>query len=197
GRGGPSYKVHAAYVIPVPDEPRVRPNDAVITEHGGVLHHALVTKIKKDHTFVRFTDLDARAPEVALKHARFIRQVEGLAPGNYAAMRDGDVYRHVLLVSPFVEGGTKRWLALGFAGAILKADEAALRPIPIKWSPKVGATIWAASTGTMRKAIVTAADDPGRFTVKFERAGRPAVVGFGLVMQPLDGDEPARGKPTR
>ena len=184
GRGGPSYKVHAAYVIPVPDEPRVRPGDAVVTEHAGVLHHAVVTKLQKDKVLVRYTDLDARAPETALKNARFIRQVDGFVAGSYAAFQDGDVVRHVLLISSFREGGEKRWLALGFGGAALKVDETALRTIPVKYAPKVGATVWAENVGTMRRAVVTAAavEEQGRFTVKFERAGRPAVVGWGLVM---------------
>ncbi|HEY4119982.1 MAG TPA: hypothetical protein VGM56_19090 [Byssovorax sp.] len=186
GRGGPPYKVHAGYVIPVPDDAKVRPGDAVVTEHGGVLKHAVVTKLAKDKTLVRFTDLDARAHEVALKHARFLRQVDGLAAGSYAAWHDGDTWRHVLLVSPFTEGGVKKWLALGFAGAAQKVDEAQLKPIPVRFNPKVGATVWAESVGAMRRAVVVTADEQGVFTVKFERAGRPAVVGWGLAMQPLD-----------
>ncbi len=186
GRGGPSFKVQAAYVIPVPDEPRVRQGDAVITEHAGVLHHAVVTKLQKDRTVVRFTDLDARAPESALKAARFVKQIEGLQPGNFAAWRDGDTWRHVMLVSSFNDGGSKHWFALGFGGAALKVDESSLRAMPIKWNPKVGTKVWAENVGTMRRAVITAADDLGVFTVKFERAGRPAVSGWGLIMQPID-----------
>jgi hypothetical protein len=186
GRGGPSFKVHAAYVIPVPDEPRLRQGDAVITEHAGVLHHAVVTKLQKDKTLVRFTDLDARAPESGLKNARFIKQLEGLQPGNFAAWRDGEVWRHVLLVSSFNEGGTKHWLALGFGGAALKVDESSLRAMPIKYNPKVGTAVWAENVGTLRRAVITAADELGVFTVKFDRAGRPATTGWGLIMQPVE-----------
>ncbi len=187
GRGGPSYKVGAAYVIPVPDAPHVRQGDAVITEHAGVLHHGVVTKLQKDKTIVRYTDLDARAPESGLKSARASSgRSRGFSPGNFAAWRDGDVWRHVLLVSPFNDGGSKHWFALGFGGAALKVDESQLRAMPIKYNPKLGTTVWAENVGTMRRAIITAADELGVFTVKFERAGRPAATGWGLAMQPIE-----------
>lgn len=187
GKAGPSYKVHAGYVIPVPDDPRVRPGDAVITEWNGAMKHALVTKLVKDRVGVRYTDMDTRALEGLLKSgSRFVRQTDGLVPGNYAAMQDGEEWRHVLLVSPAVDGEKKRWFVLGFGGAAIVADEAALRPIPVKWNPRVGASVWAEWTGSMRKATVLSAAEAGLFTVKFERAGRPATVGWGLFMKPLE-----------
>lgn len=187
GRAGPSYKVHAGYVIPVPDDPRVRPGDAVITEWNGAMKHALVTKLVKDRVGVRYTDMDTKAPEGLLKGARFVRQTDGLLPGNYAALEDGEEWRHVLLVSPAVDGEKKRWFVLGFGGAAAIVDEAALRPIPVKWSPRVGASVWAEWTGSMRKATVLSAVEAGLFTVKFERAGRPVTVGWGLIMKPVEG----------
>jgi hypothetical protein len=189
GRGGPQYKVHGAYVLPVPDEPKVRVGDAVITEWNHVMKHAVVTKLLKDRVVVRYTDMDGKAPEAQLKGARFIRQTEGLKEGNYAALRDGEVMRHVLLVSSYVVGGTKMWFALGFGGAAMTVEESALRPIPVRHRAKVGATVLAENVGLMRRATVTALDDPGRFTVKFDRAGRPAVVGWGMLMS---SDEPGR-----
>jgi hypothetical protein len=198
GRGGPSYKVNGSYVIPVPDDARVKPGDAVLTEWNGVLKHAVITRPIKDKIGVRFTDLDARSGEVLLqggkptattgKHppARFVKQAEGLAPGNYAALQRGDEWLHVLLVSPAPDGETKRWFALGFGGAAVLADEASLRPIPIRYNPKIGATVWAEWVGTLRKGTVQTIPDPGLFTVKFERAGRPATVGFGGILPPLE-----------
>ncbi|MCC6556613.1 MAG: hypothetical protein IT372_26940 [Polyangiaceae bacterium] len=202
GRGGPSYKVHPGYVIPVPDAPRVRLRDPVLTEWNGVMKHAVVTKFVKDRIGVRYTDMDARTPEGLLKDARFVRQVEGLAPGNYAALKEGDGYRHVLLVSrsgggpdPEVRADEPRaapdpgarWLALGYGGAALLVDEAALRPIPI--SPtrlKAGEPVLAEWVGALRRATIQSVDDTGLFTVKFERAGRPVRVGWGLITPPLD-----------
>jgi hypothetical protein len=198
GRGGPSYKVNGSYVIPVPDDARARPGDAVLTEWNGVLKHAVITKPIKDKIGVRFTDLDARSGEVLLqggkptaatgKHppARFVKQADGLVPGNYAALARGDEWLHVLLVSPAPDGEKKRWFALGFGGAALVADEADLRPIPIRFTPKIGAPVWAEWVGTLRKGTVQTAPDPGLFTVKFERAGRPATVGFGRILAPIE-----------
>ncbi|MEP7126100.1 MAG: hypothetical protein ABJE95_34525 [Byssovorax sp.] len=198
GRGGPSYKVNGSYVIPVADDGHVKPGDAVLTEWNGVLKHAVITKPIKDKIGVRFTDLDARSGEVLLqggkptaatgKHppARFVKQIEGLVAGNYAALHRGDEWLHVLLVSPANEGETKRWFALGFGGAALVADEADLKAIPIRHAPKVGATVWAEWVGTLRKGTVQAEPDPGLFVVKFERAGRPATVGFGRILPPID-----------
>jgi hypothetical protein len=209
GRGGPSFKVHSAYVIPVPDDPRVKPGDPVVTEWNGVLKHAVVTKFVKDKIGVRYTDMDAKMPETFLqggrgastagapsKAARFVRQSEGLAPGNYAALRQGDEWRHVLLVSPSSDAPapSRTWLALGFGGAALVVEEAALRPIPVKWTPKVGAAVWAEYVGTLRRATVKEADEQGLFTVKFERVGRPAAVGWGLLMPPL-AEAAAEGAP--
>jgi hypothetical protein len=198
GRGGPSYKVNGSYVIPVADDAHVKPGDAVLTEWNGVLKHAVITKPIKDKIGVRFTDLDARSGEVLLqggkpvaatgKHppARFVRQSEGLVAGNYAALHRGDEWLHVLLVSPAPEGETKRWFALGFGGAALVADEADLKAIPIRYTPKIGATVWAEWVGTLRRGTVQASPDAGLFTVKFERAGRPATVGFGRILPPID-----------
>jgi hypothetical protein len=198
GRGGPSYKVNGSYVIPVADDAHVKPGDAVLTEWNGVLKHAVITKPIKDKIGVRFTDLDARSGEVLLqagkpvaatgKHppARFVKQAEGLVAGNYAALHRGDEWLHVLLVSPAPDGETKRWFALGFGGAALVADEADLKAIPIRYTPKVGAAVWAEWVGTLRRGTVQASTDPGLFTVKFERAGRPATVGFGRILPPID-----------
>jgi hypothetical protein len=187
GRTGPNYKVHAGYVIPVPDEAGIRVGDAVLTEWNLAMKHAVVTKIAKGVVTVRYTDMDAKTPEGHLKAARFIRQADGLAPGNYAALRDGADWKHVLLVSPANDDDRHRWFALGFGGAALIADEADLRPIPVKFNARVGAEIWAEWVGTMRKATVQSTDDPALFTVRYERAGRPAVVGWGLLMKPLEG----------
>lgn len=197
GRAGPSYKVHPGYVIAVPDDSRVKPGDCVITEWNGVLKHAVVVKMTKEaRPVVRYTDLDGKAAEVPLaKNARVMRQTEGLQPGNYAALRQGTELKHVLLVS-LLEGrladaggddpADKRWFALGFGGSATIVSEAALTPIPIRTSPKVGARVLAEWVGTMREATVQAAPDPGIFTVKFDRAGRPETVGYGLLM-PLAG----------
>src|SRR5262249_31719745 len=163
------------------------------TEWNTVMRHAVVTKLVKDKVSVRFTDMDTKMAEVLLpggraapaptpsKAARFVRQVEGLQPGNYAACQQGSEFRHVLLVSPVRDGDKKRWFCLGFGGAAMIADEADLRPIPVRYTPKLGATVSAEWAGTMRKATVQSIDDPGLFTVKYERAGRPATVGFGLI----------------
>lgn len=186
GKGNPSYKIHPGYVIPVPDVARLRPGDPVLTEWAGVMRHAVVRKLTPGRVTVKYTDMDVRTPEGLLKEkeTRFIRQVDGLVPGNYAALREGEEWRHVLLVSPAVEGDKKRWFALGFGGSAQLVEESALVAIPVKWTPKVGALVWAEWMGTMRRATVLSADDPGFFTVKYERAGRPATVGWGLIMAP-------------
>jgi hypothetical protein len=200
GHGGPSYKVHPGYVIPVPDVPKLRIGDAVLTERGGLMKHAVVLRFVKDRIAVRFTDVERGAPEALLmggngaptaagpsKAARFVRQVEGLAPGNYAALHQGSEWLHVLLVSAAGEGEARRWLALGFGGAAQIAVEGDLRPIPVRYSPKLGSVVWAEWSGKMRRATVQGADEPALFTVKYERAGRPATLGWGLLMAPLQG----------
>jgi hypothetical protein len=188
GRGGPSYKVHPGYAIAVPDAPRLRLHEPVLTEWNGVMKHAVVMRYVKDRVAVRYTDMDPRTPEALLKDVRFVPQVEGLAPGNYAALSDGDAWRHVLLVSKTEEGSRARWFALGYGGAAMLVDEAALRPIPIKPAKlKAGAPVSAESVGSLRPATVQSVDDIGFLTVKFERAGRPARLGWGLVTNPLDG----------
>lgn len=182
GRGGPPYKVHPGYVIAVPDDPTVRPGDAVLVEHAGVMKHAVVTKQVKARTFVRFTDLDVRAPEVGTKGERLVKQGEGLAPGNYAALSDEGELRHVLLVSAIEDGEHKRWFVLGFAGAAKIVDEVALRPIPVRFHGRVGDAVLAESVGTMRRATLQSVVEPAFLTVKFERAGRPVTLGWGFVL---------------
>ncbi|WP_437970887.1 hypothetical protein WMF04_17100 [Sorangium sp. So ce260] len=199
GRSGPSYKVHPGYVVPVPDAPRLRPHEPVLTEWNGVMKHAVITRFVKDKIEVRYTDMDPRTPLAQLKGVRFVVQTEGLAPGNFAAWKDGDTWRHVLLVSrlggPPAEPGavltslpssSARWFALGYGGAALLADESALRPLPVKPRLKIGASVWAEWVGALRPAVVQSAEETGLYTVKFERAGRPVTVGWGLLTPPLD-----------
>jgi hypothetical protein len=189
GKTGPSYKVHAGYVIAVPDAPRVRIGDPVLAEWNGVMKHAVVTRFVKDRVGLRYTDMGSENPEGSLKNPRMVKQVEGLAPGNYAAWKEADEWRHVLLVSP-IESEPKRWFALGFGGAAALVDEARLRPIPIKWNPRPGTEVWAEWVGTMRVGVVQSAGETGLFTVKYERAGRPVTVGWGLLMQPVAEERP-------
>lgn len=201
GRTGPTYRVHPGYVIAVPDEVHCKPGDPVLTEHpSGMMKHAVVTKLIRDRIGVRFTDLEGRAQEALLlggsgkstadgpsKAARFVVQTEGLKPGNYAGLHQGSAWLHVLLVSASGEGAGRRWLALGFGGAAMVVAEADLHPIPVRFTAKPGSIVWAESAGKMRRATVHGVDDPGLFSVKFERAGRPATVGWGLLMAPQDG----------
>lgn len=182
GKNGPPYKVHPAYAIAVPDEPRIQPGDPVITEHNGVMRHAVVKKHIKDRIVVRFLDGDTRIGEQALKAARFVKQSDGLRPGNFAALGDGETLRHVLLVSPF-DDGEKKWLVLGAGGAAMIAKESSLEAIPVKYQPRAGTAVLAEHNGVLRKATIATASEPGIFTVKYERAGRPATLGWGFILQ--------------
>jgi hypothetical protein len=193
GRGGPAYKVHSAYVIAVPDKVKLHLGEPLIAEHNGTLKHAVMTKLVADKVGLRFTDLDARAPEVLVKNTtRLVPQIEGLAPGNYAALKQGDDLVHVLLVSSYQEVDRKRWLALGFGGAATLCDEADLVPIPIKLKLKPKDAVLAEWTGKMRRATVESVDGDGLFSVRFERAGRPVSIGYGLVMPAPKDDAPPR-----
>jgi hypothetical protein len=178
----PSYKVHPAYAIAVPDSTSVRPGEPVITEHNGLLRHAVVKKHVKDRVTVRFTDGDTRIGELLLKNTRFLRQADGLHPGNFAALGDEESLRHVLLVSPFEDAGEKKWLALGAGGAAMIVAERSLEAIPVKLQPRAGTAVLAEHNGLLRKATVTTASEPGIFTVRYERAGRPATLGWGSIM---------------
>ncbi|MFO0586257.1 MAG: hypothetical protein U0441_01895 [Polyangiaceae bacterium] len=184
GRNGPPYKVHPAYAIPVPDDPKIQPGDPVITEHNGVLRHGVVKKHVKDRILVRFVDGESRLGEAGLKAARFIKQTDGLRPGNYAAYGDGEALRHVMLISPF-DDGQKKWLVLGAGGAAMIAPESALEAIPVKANPRTGDAVLAEHNGVLRKATIASTPETGIFNVKYERAGRPATLGWGFLI-PLD-----------
>jgi hypothetical protein len=96
GANGP-YKVHPAYAIAVPDKATIRPGYPVITERNGLLRHAVVKKHVRDRVTVRFTDEGLRHGELILKNTRFIVQTDGLHPGSFAALGEGETLRHVLL----------------------------------------------------------------------------------------------------
>lgn len=183
--GSGPYRIHGAYVIPVPEGQRIGPGDAVITEHNGTLRHAIVTRLVKDRVGLRYTDGDTRAPESLLRDARMIEAREGLHPGNYAARRDGDSFRHVLLVSSFGQGEAEKWLALGYGGAALVVPRSELVPIPVRYEPKVGAEVWGEWVGTLRKGAVVSSPERGFYVVKFERSGPPVTLGWGLLLPPI------------
>lgn len=190
GRNGPPYKVHPAYAIAVPDDPRLQPGDPVVTEHNGILRHAVVKKHVKDRIVVRFLDAESRLGETPLKQARFLKQTNGLHPGNFAALGDGETLRHVLLISPF-EDGEKKWFVLGDSGAAMIAKESDLEALPVKVSLRAGAPVLAAHNGVLRKATIASTPETGLFTVKYERAGRPVTLGWGFLL-PLPGSEKPR-----
>lgn len=185
-REGEPYKLHPGYVVPVPTGAR-RPGvgQPVIAEWAGVLKHGVFRATKKDRSIVRFFDASDTADR-ALDDAILFRAEDGFRPGNYAAARAAGESRQVLLVSP-IDGESKKWLALAHAGAATLVEETDLTAIPVKWEPKEGAAVWAESLGRMRPGTVQAVDAPGVYTVKFERAGRPATVGWGALMPPLRG----------
>lgn len=182
GRDGPSYKVHAGYVIAVPDGFRPRINGPVVAEWAGQLRHGVLRRWTLDSYVVRFTDTEDKRDRT-LKNAAIVAQKDGLLPGNFAALKDGDTLRQVLLVSE-IAGDPKRWLTLGFAGAIAIADEGALVPVPVSFEPKDGADVRAVWLGAFRPGTVRSTDRPGLFSVKFERAGRPVQLGWGWAMPP-------------
>ncbi len=188
GANGP-YKVHPAYAIAVPDKATIRPGYPVITERNGLMRHAVVKKHVRDRVTVRFTDEGLRYGELILKNTRFIVQTDGLRPGSFAALGEGETLRHVLLVSPF-DDGEKKWLVLGGGGAAMIARESALEPIPVKYQPRAGTVVLAEHNGVLRKGTIQSASEPGVFAVKYERAGRPAALGWGFVM-PLAPDRKA------
>jgi len=188
-REGEPYKLHPSYLVAVPAGSR-RPGvgQPVIAEWAGVLKHGVFRATKKDRSIVRFFDASDNADR-ALDDVILFRAQDGFRPGNYAAARSNGESRHVVLLSP-IDGGSKKWLALGHAGAATIVEEADLTAIPVKWDPKEGAAVWAEFLGRMRPGIVEGIDAPGLFTIKFERAGRPVTVGWGAIMPPLRGGPP-------
>ncbi len=190
GRDGPAYKVHSAYVIPVPDSFKPKPNQPVVAEWAGALRHGVFRKLSKDTLVVRFTDTEDKSDRY-LKNAAIFAQVDGFHPGNVAAFHDGADYKQVLLVSS-IAGEPKRWLALGYGGAAMIVDEASLFAVPVSYAPKEDAPVWAVWLGTFRPGTVKSVDPPGLLTVRFERAGPPVQLGWGSVMPPVTG--PGAGK---
>ncbi|MFO0555435.1 MAG: hypothetical protein U0271_44065 [Polyangiaceae bacterium] len=102
-----------------------------------------------------------------------------------AATDLGASLEHVLLVSALGDEATAtKWLVLGYAGAARIVDLADLRPIPVTYDPKPGAMVLAEHLGHMRPAVVKDVDKPGILTLRFDRAGRPVIAGWGMVMPP-------------
>ena len=131
---------------------------------------------------VRYTDMDPQTAEGQLKNARFVRQVEGLVPGNYAALRDGDV-RATCSWSRRRRGRVQA-LVLPSASAARRAIVGGGAPpaIPVKYSPKAGRRGAGRVGRHDAQGHGRSAPTTRPFTVKFERAGRPATVGWGLLM---------------
>lgn len=185
-REGEPYKLHPGYVVPAPaaaKKPGV--GDPVIAEWAGVLKHGVVRTLRKGKPVVRFFDASDTADRT-LDDSLIIRAEDGFRPGNFAAASGGDELRHVMLVSP-VEGESRRWLALGHAGAAMLIEETALVAIPVEWAPKEQAPVLVESLGRMRPGVIQAIDRPGLYSVKLERAGRPSTVGWGFLMPPTRG----------
>lgn len=192
------YLVHPGYVIVhVPGSRTPRLNQPVITQFAGLLRHGVVKSFIRNKVNVRFTDVVGQ-PERQLDARVLMAQSDGLAPGNYAALKLKDGYEHVLLLSRAdadagaapTKGAPKvdpnaQWLVIGYGGAtsIVAASELAL--IPVTYEPKVGTQVWAEHLGRMRRGVVSNVDKPSVFFVRFERAGAPISVGWGELMPPV------------
>lgn len=180
----PPYPVHPGYVV-VPAEGRLRRGSYVIAPYRRQLRHAIVTGIKKEQVTVRYTDVLARVGERRLRLSDVAPQPEGLRPGNYAVFREGQRYRHVLLVS---EGtwadGKKRWLALGYAAEALLVDHNELRPMSLDYDPDEGDAVWVSWLGHMVPATVAAVETRGLYLVERPRFAGPLRVGPDLLLRP-------------
>lgn len=188
GRDGPDYKVHGAYVIQVPANFRPRVNGPVIVDWAGQLRHGVLRRMNMGSAVIRFTDTEDKT-ERTLKNAALIAQTDGFRPGNFAGLREGDAVKQVMLVSELGDG-SRRWLALGYAGAAMLVDEVALIAIPVSFEPKEGANVWGVWLGGFRPGTVSAVDSPGLFTVKFDRTGRAVKLGWGSLMPPFTAPAP-------
>ena len=187
GRDGPDYKVHPAYVLPLVPGKHPKFEAPVIAEWGGALRHGVVRKYVKDKVVIRFTDTDDNGDRT-LSFDRVMAQTDGFRAGNYAVHRSGPDYDHVLLVSALgdpKDAAGRTWLCLGYAGASSVVPESELVAVPVSYTPKEGTRVWAEHLGRMREGVVKAVDRPGLLTIKFERAGRPLVKGWGFVMPPV------------
>lgn len=185
-REGQPYRLHPAYVVAfAATGKKAGVGDPVVVEHAGVLKHGVLRSRKKGKAIVRLFDA-ADTADRAIDEALVTRAEDGFRPGNFAAARADGELRHVLLVSPIEaaegQGGARRWLALGHAGAATLVDEPSLVAIPVRWDPKEQAPVLVESLGRMRPGTIQAIDRPGLYTVKLERAGRPATVGWGFLM---------------
>jgi hypothetical protein len=185
GRDGPPYKVHPAYVLPLVAGKRPKLEAPVIAEWAGALRHGVVRKYVKDKVVVRFTDTDDPGDRtLALDH--LMVQTDGFRAGNYAVHRAGADYDHVLLVSALgADDGARSWLCIGYAGESSVVPESELVAVPVSYTPKEGAKVWAEHLGRMREGVVKSVDRPGLLTIRFDRAGRTVVKGWGLVMPPV------------
>jgi hypothetical protein len=187
GREGDDYRIHPGYVIPVPETPRLRIHDPIVTEWAGVMRHGVLTRfVPGGGVVAQLVDGRREPVERTLKDARIIKQESGLAPGQFAVLRDEGTYRHMLLVSSFDREGQKRWLALGYGGAAAIVAEDQLLPISVPFKAREGDEVWAEWLGTMRPATISGLSPPASFAIKFARAGEPARTGWGFVMSPLE-----------
>ena len=119
-REGQPYRIHPGYVVALPTGKKPGVGDPVVVEHAGVLKHGVLRARKKGKAIVRLFDAGDTADR-AIDEALVTRAEDGFRPGHFAAARVDGELRHVLLVSPLEaaegQGGARRWLALGHAGA--------------------------------------------------------------------------------
>ncbi len=181
GYGAP-YQIHPAYVV-VPRVGAVRRDAYVVASYNGEMRHGVVKHVLGDRATVQFTDLGFKAPDQKLDPKRVGVLPVGLAPGGYAAYLDEHEYRHVVLLSSSSVAGKERWLVLHHTGEceLVPAEKLKALPVP-RFQPKIGAPVLAAYRGTMVRAQVTEIERPGLVTVTRARAGRPLVVGPGMIM---------------
>ncbi len=183
GQGEP-FPVHPAYVV-VPRIGQLKLGTEVLTAWRGRPHHAVVRGLSgRDRVTARFIDIGQKTADQKLPIEGLGVLGPGLVPGAYAALREGDGWQHVVLVSSGVHGdGKTKWLALRDGGEAVIVDEDRLTRLPTtRFDPKSGEVVLAAWRGAMVPAKVADVDRPALYTVRREQLGPPLLLGAAEIM---------------
>jgi hypothetical protein len=179
---GVPYAIHPAYVVAM-RHGRFRRRGSVLAPRDGRMRHAVVRTFRRKKVVVKYTDVGLHLREQALDRGQLGILAGGLEAGGFAVLRDGDVLRHVTLISKGThKDGKLRWLALAYGAVATLIDHERLAALPRLPRLRPGADVLVAWRGTMTAAVVGKVEASGLLSLKRPRFGGLLTAGPGMVM---------------
>ncbi|MBN2694202.1 hypothetical protein JXR93_06030 [bacterium] len=171
-------------IIPIKKGVKAEVGSIILThwESGSGMQRAIVIEGgTEEEPMVRYLDLDYENPAGVGKKSdrckknRFHLLEKEYQIGTSIAEKDGVIYKHWQILNIIDD----KILALGFANKIKVIDKTQTIPIPIKYIPTIGETVFVVVMTSFKKGVVVDIDEKiGRVFVEYDFGNKKEIKAF-------------------